>query len=312
MRRPIIVFGLALLACVLVFVPTAGAALDPSDAVCSGTGMLASESGGDSNTACGYNALNANTTGSANTAAGWNALNTNTTGSDNTAAGQAALRFNTGGNYNTAAGSLALFANDTGTGNTADGFQAMEFNGAGTYNTAAGYRALFFNSTGDFNTAAGLIALANNTTGSNNTALGYGAGETGNLANVNTTGSNNTFLGYNSGPGTSTQLSNATAIGADALVSASNALVLGAAGVKVGVGTTTPQSLLQVSTPSSSYGSYLQLPTVSSGSPPPASDCNTSTLVGRLVLQYDASKPQARTTLWSCSPAGVWTSLAKG
>ncbi|PWU18877.1 MAG: hypothetical protein C5B48_14265 [Candidatus Rokuibacteriota bacterium] len=121
----------------------------------------------------------------------------------------------------------------------------------------------------------------------------------------------NTFLGHNSGAGTSTQLSNATAIGANALVSASNAPVLGAAGVKVGIGTTTPQSLLQVGAPSTSYGSYLQLPTVSSGSQPPASDCKTTTFVGRLVLQYDAAKAR-RERLWSCSPGGVWTSLAKG
>ena len=113
--------------------------------------------------------------------------------------------------------------------------------------------------------------------------------------------------GVNAGPGTTTQLSNATAVGSDALVSESNALVLGNS-VNVGIGTATPQSLLQLGSPSTSYGNYLQLPMVSSSSPPPAADCNSSTFVGRLVLQFDAT--HAKTTLWSCSPAGTWTKLA--
>jgi len=70
-------------------------------------------------------------------------------------------------------------------------------------------------------------------------------------ANANRTGGNNTFLGALSGPGTSTQLSNATAIGYNALVSASNALVLGGPNgsgyeVNVGIGTTTPGYTLDV------------------------------------------------------------------
>src|SRR5207245_4584668 len=142
-----------------------------------------------------------------------------------------------------------------------------------------------------------------------NTALGVAAGVTANAANANTTGNNNTFLGSNAGPGTSTQLSNATAIGSNATVSEDNALVLGNA-VKVGIGTATPQSLLQLGAPSTSYGNYLQLPMVSNSSPPPAADCNSSTFVGRLVLQFDPT--HARTSLWSCSPAGTWTSLASG
>jgi hypothetical protein len=140
-----------------------------------------------------------------------------------------------------------------------------------------------------------------------NTALGDNAGVTANGANANTTGDNNTFLGYNAGPGTSTQLSNATAIGSNATVSEDNALVLGNA-VNVGIGTATPQSLLQLGAASSSYGSYLQLPLVSNSSPPPASDCNSSTFVGRLVLQFDQA--HARTTLWVCTATGAWKSLA--
>lgn len=67
------------------------------------------------------------------------------------------------------------------------------------------------------------------------------------LANANTTGSGNTFIGTRSGSGTATQLTNATAIGFEALVSASNALVLGGTGtsaVNVGIGVTGPTAVL--------------------------------------------------------------------
>ena len=153
----------------------------------------------------------------------------------------------------------------------------------------------------------GYLALDFNSTGAFNTALGVNAGVTANSANANTTGNNNTFLGYNAGPGTSTQLSNATAIGSNATVSEDNALVLGNA-VKVGIGTATPQSLLQLGAASSSYGSYLQLPVVSNSSPPPDSDCNSGTFVGRFVLQFDPT--HARTKLWVCTATGAWTNLA--
>jgi hypothetical protein len=86
------------------------------------------------------------------------------------------------------------------------------------------------------------------------TALVYMAGETADYPNANVTGANNTFLRALSGPGTSTQLNNATAIGANAVVSASNALVLGSikgvngatSSVNFGIGTQTPTTTLQV------------------------------------------------------------------
>jgi hypothetical protein len=75
------------------------------------------------------------------------------------------------------------------------------------------------------------------------------AGVTATDANRNTSGSNNTWIGYSSGPGTATQLTNSTAIGSNALVSASNALVLGGTGqfaVKVGIGTSTPANVFTI------------------------------------------------------------------
>jgi trimeric autotransporter adhesin len=99
------------------------------------------------------------------------------------------------------------------------------------------------------NTALGASALTSTTTGSNNTAGGMNA-----LIN-NTTGSNNSAFGYLAGPDSaSVALTNSTAIGANAVVSASNALVLGSisgvngatASTNVGIGTATPAATLDV------------------------------------------------------------------
>ena len=108
--------------------------------------------------------------------------------------------------------------------------------------------ALNKNTTGNRNTATGVDSLLSNTTGNNNTAQGFQAGFTATAANANTTGSNNTFIGYQAGPGASTQLTNAAAIGSNALVSANNALVLGDSSVRVGIGTPTPAAKLHVAT----------------------------------------------------------------
>ena len=153
------------------------------------------------------------------------------------------------GQYNSTSGTGTLTANTSGNFNTASGVAALNSNTEGNSNTANGGIALRYNTTGSSNTASGAQALSSNTTGSENTALGHQAGDTRTAANANKTGSSNTFIGSYSGPGTSTQLTNATAIGADALVSASNSMVLGGTGtkaVKVGIGTETPSESLDV------------------------------------------------------------------
>ncbi|MBI4479389.1 MAG: tail fiber domain-containing protein, partial [Acidobacteria bacterium] len=122
--------------------------------------------------------------------------------------------------------------------------------------TTTGANALSRN-LGSENSALGEGALYSNTSGNNNTAVGLRAGQTTNFFNANTTGSSNSFIGYKTGPGTSTQLTNATAIGANAVVGASNALVLGSingvngatSDVNVGIGTTNPVSRLHVFDP---------------------------------------------------------------
>jgi len=179
---------------------------------------------GNYNTANGYGALYSNTTGNTNTVNGYYALYSNTTGWGNTANGYYALYLNTTGYYNTANGRSALYYNSTGNWNTANGQGALYLNTTGSYNTADGFFALYHN-TDSFNTANGYYALYSNTTGSYNTALGY-------------------YADVSSG-----NLTNATAIGANAVVAASNSLVLGGTGayaVKVGIGTTIPQGALDV------------------------------------------------------------------
>jgi hypothetical protein len=197
-------------------------------------------------------ALASITTGFDNAANGSYALSSNTTGGDNTASGASALSYNTTGSDNTASGTFALSSNSTGSGDTAIGAFALLTNTIGNHNTASGTFALFSETTGSANTAEGYEALSSTTTGLNNTGLGASAGNPTN--SQATTGSNNTYLGYFSNPGTQLNLNNATAIGANAQVTASNALVLGSingvngatASVNVGIGTTAPAYTLDV------------------------------------------------------------------
>lgn len=171
-----------------------------------------------------------------NTATGTGALSTNS-GIQNTADGYYALASNSStGDYNTAVGTFALSQNNQGYWNTALGAEALEYNQAGYGNTAAGTGALELQ-TGDYNTAVGLVA-------------GWGTVPAGGYF----TGSYNTFVGAYSNPGALTNLNNATAIGANAQVLASNSMELGSingvngatADTLVGIGITTPTYKLHV------------------------------------------------------------------
>jgi trimeric autotransporter adhesin len=204
---------------------------------------------GKRNTSLGSQALRANTTGNNNTAGGAGALYSNTSGIDNVAVGVNALYGNTAATSNTAIGTEALmsqsFANSGSpwaTHNTAVGFQALHSNNPsylsdGFYNTALGSKALFANSTGAFNVACGSSALEQNTAGGSNTAGGHGAlsnnlGGGGNTAlgtgalSGNIFGSYNTAIGFDANV-ESGDLTNATAIGANARVNISNKVVIG-------------------------------------------------------------------------------------
>ncbi|MDH4092366.1 MAG: tail fiber domain-containing protein, partial [Cyclobacteriaceae bacterium] len=126
--------------------------------------------------------------------------------------------------YNTGIGTKALWLNATGSQNTAIGQGALLAN-TGSNNSALGQGALSQNLAGNNNTGIGALALLNNTTGSGNTAIGEAADVTGSA------------------------FTNATAIGFNAKVGASSALVLGGTGlyaVNVGIGTTIPNYTLDV------------------------------------------------------------------
>jgi len=62
----------------------------------------------------------------------------------------------------------------------------------------------------------------------------------------------------------------------------------------VGIGTTNPQSTLQV------VGNYIQFPTIT-GAPPPDSDCNSTAQAGRIVVRTDGS-----INLYICTGTGGW------
>src|SRR6266536_278561 len=217
-----------------------------------GSGALYSNATGFQNTASGNGALSSNTSGINNTASGFYALHDNTTGDYNTASGYEALASNTTGDYNTANGGRALYYNATGQNNTASGYEALFNNAYGVSNTASGYRALRSNTYGNGNTATGVDALRSNTTGNNNTATGVEALRHNTSGNNNTaggyqalyyngTGSNNTALGllagdlYNPSNSTfigaisfaNTDVSNSTALGYNAIVTASNQVRVG-------------------------------------------------------------------------------------
>jgi hypothetical protein len=171
------------------------------------------------------------------------------TGFNNSAFGNSALQNNTSGYFNTAIGDGSLQYNNTGNLNTAIGKSALILNSSGSFNVAMGVYALSFNSTGSENTAIGQNALQANTSGIGNTAIGYYAGYgdeyTENMqSNIDTY---STFIGNrasrDSSVPTSTPLTNATAIGYNAKVGASNSLILGGTGsdaVRVAIGTSTP------------------------------------------------------------------------
>ena len=184
-----------------------------------GSNALFRNTTGDGNTAFGFGALVTNTTGGGNAAFGSEALLSNTTGLYNTASGVNALYSNTTGYINTAGGLNALFSNTTGDNNTASGGNALYSNTTGGDNTVSGFNALYSNTTGGDNSASGSGALYNNTTGVENTASGFLSGLT------NIAGNYNTFIG--AGADANADYTNGTALGAGALLFASNSIVLG-------------------------------------------------------------------------------------
>lgn len=130
------------------------------------------------------------------------------TGTRNTAVGYGAMRQYSGTSFdnNTSVGYFNLPALTSGSGNTSIGAESMMALTTGTENTSIGNQSLI------------------NTTGNNNVGVGKRAGQT------MTTGSQNTIIGTNADVSTAT-LTNATALGYGAIVTADNTVQLGSTSV---------------------------------------------------------------------------------
>lgn len=89
----------------------------------------------------GYRALASTTSGNTNTAVGSSVLETNTTGGSNTAMGAYTMGSNTTGSFNSALGTYALQANTTGGNNSGFGAYSGDHITTGSNNTALGYAA---------------------------------------------------------------------------------------------------------------------------------------------------------------------------
>lgn len=193
---------------------------------------------GLNNSFYGINAGEANTTGGFNSFFGKSAGNQNSDGSGNSFFGNSAGEANTTAHDNSFFGNAAGQSNQTGFENSFFGSNAgtatlssyNSFFGAGTGSSnTTGFRNAFFgriagygNITGNGNSIFGDGAGYFTTHGSNNVFVGKDAGA------VNEIGNNNTIIGANSNVGAH-NLSFATAVGAGAVVSTSNTIVLGRA-----------------------------------------------------------------------------------
>lgn len=193
---------------------------------------------GDNNVAIGNNSQLNNGYAGRNISIGESALSEQTFtnsnvkyNTDNVAIGFEALKKNKPtsvgtGTKNIAIGSFAADNNRTGNSNIAIGQNALGANLAGGQNIAIGEGTLGLN-TGSSNTAVGIDA-ATQTTGNENTFLGRATG------NANTTGFRNVFIGFGANA-TVGNLSNSMAIGYNAVVNASDKIVLGnASAITVG------------------------------------------------------------------------------
>ncbi|HUH34494.1 MAG TPA: tail fiber domain-containing protein [Moheibacter sp.] len=191
-----------------------------------GNQALYSNTTGSNNAGFGAYVLHKNTIGENNSGFGYEALYSNTSGSYNVAFGLAALRSNSTGRFNVGFGASSLYSNTIGISNSGFGNEVLYSNTTGSYNAGFGATSLSNNTTGGYNTGLGNRALFSNTTGSNNVGVGYRA------LSTNITGSYNTGVGFSADVAFD-NLNNATAIGYDAKVNASNKVRIGNSEVTV-------------------------------------------------------------------------------
>lgn len=198
---------------------------------------------GDFNTFVGARSGENNTEGGENTFIGQGSGFNNTTGDFNTFLGRWAGLNNLQGNSNTFLGYNAGINNQSGNANVAVGTQAGHNNIAAGFNTYVGFQAGYTN-TNERNTLVGYQTGYNLGNGSSNTMLGFQAGfssTNGSGQNTfigesagrsNETGDRVTILGFNADVA-GTNLLNATALGANAIVDANNKVRIGDSNVAV-------------------------------------------------------------------------------
>ena len=246
----------------------------------SGIGALRATNGSVGyNTAIGWNSQLNSVIGGDNTSVGARSMLQNVNGVNSVAIGDSAYR-NMGADgtapaYNTAVGMGAMYVKSSGSFNTAVGADAFgsfkdsadraigdksgvyhdwqgRINTGGSNNTAIGFNALTYAS-GDGNTGVGTGVGTLLTTGTYNTLLGYRSGDYDH-PNALLYGHYNTFVGANTGTVVATNgADHMTAIGAGAVVSSAQTVVLGRVGDVTAIGKT------GIATNSDFTGSNLQL-----------------------------------------------------
>jgi hypothetical protein len=176
---------------------------------------------GFNNVALGFQAQQALTVGWNNMALGTYAQMAITSGTANVAIGKSSETALTTGSYNMGVGANTLLALTTGSSNVAIGNNTLYTLISGSQNTGIGTSVLF-NATASNNTAIGFESLVDLTTGDYNTALGSLSGD----GVTNATITYCSFFGYNA-RSTTDAITNSTAIGNGATVTASNQIQLG-------------------------------------------------------------------------------------
>ncbi|MGC6502542.1 MAG: tail fiber domain-containing protein, partial [Flavobacteriaceae bacterium] len=185
-----------------------------------GGGALAYIDTASATTGIGYRA-GINATGSYNTAVGYHSMRaaSGSVGINNSSFGVNALHGLTTGSNNIAIGNRSSYSNTTAENNVAVGYEALEANQTSGENVAIGYQALNANRS-ERNVAIGSSSMDANTSGNSNVALGYQA------MDANVTGNNNVIIGASADVGAN-NLTNAMAIGYNAVVNTSDAIQLG-------------------------------------------------------------------------------------